>query len=122
MPLTRAVPALLALLAMAQASSAHADAGEALFKRHCAVCHSSKPGEIRAGPSLYRIIGRKVGSTPAFPYSAAMKSSGATWTAATLDGFIAAPRKAVPKTNMAFPGLADPAQRAALVAYLAKLK
>lgn len=119
----RALTLSLALgLCSAQAAKADAAAGEVLFKRHCAVCHSTKAGEILSAPSLARLVGRKSGATPGFPYSAAMKSAGVVWSPASLDAFIAAPRKTVPKTNMAFTGLPDAAKRADLIAYLATLK
>ncbi|MFN3523617.1 MAG: c-type cytochrome [Phenylobacterium sp.] len=113
-----------AVLTLAAAGGAEAGAaeGEALFKRHCAVCHSATPDEVISGPSLARLVGRKAGSARGYPYSPAMKAAGLTWSPAALDAFLAAPRKAVPKTTMAFIGLPNPAQRADLVAYLATLK
>jgi cytochrome c len=88
----------------------------------CAGCHSARPGETRLGPSLFGVTGRNAGSAPGFPYSAAMKSSGLAWKGGTLDAFLAAPAHIVPGTTMAFAGITDKAERAAVIAYLATLR
>lgn len=111
-----------ALIGLAAPAQAAPSAGEAVFEQQCAVCHSAKAGEIVNGPSLARLVGRKVGSVADYPYSPAMAQAGGLWTADRLDAFILAPRKAVPRTNMAFPGLADATRRAELIAYLSSLK
>lgn len=120
----RAGLAVGVILALTPAAPALADAraGAAVFKRDCAVCHSARRNEIVVGPSLAGVVGRRAGAAAAFPYSAAMKASGAVWNAESLETFIAAPRKAIPRTNMASPGVADPGQRRDLVAYLTTLK
>jgi cytochrome c len=58
---------------------------------------------------------------PGFAYSAANRQSGLTWDPATLDRYLTSPRQVVPGTLMTFAGLHDPAQRAAVIAYLATL-
>ncbi len=70
------------------------------------------------GPDHAGLFGRKAGSLPDYDYSAAMRASGLTWDAATLDRFLANPRGIVPGTKMGFAGIADPDERADLVAYL----
>jgi cytochrome c2 len=49
-----------------------------------------------------------------------MKRSGVTWTAQTLDEFIADPQKRIPGNRMPYSGLTDAAARADLIAYLEK--
>lgn len=89
----------------------------------CAVCHSTTKGAPSGmGPNLRGVIGRKAGSLPGFNYSAAMKNSGLKWTPAELDAFLAAPRKKVPGTIMAFPGIGDAAKRKQIIDYLSTLK
>ena len=89
----------------------------------CAACHTmSKDGANGMGPNLRGIVGRKAGTLASFKYSAAMTKSGITWSAAELDAFLAAPRKRVPNTSMAFFGLADAAKRKAIISYLSSLK
>ncbi len=98
-----------------------AAAGEKVFKANCSVCHSPQPGRNLVGPSLFSVVNRHSGVIPGFHYSDANKNSGLTWTVATLDSYIAAPRQIVPGTRMTFPGLKNAQQRADLIAYLATL-
>ena len=102
---------------------AHADGdpakGEAKFQE-CAACHKLEAGVNNVGPSLHGIIGRKAGEISDFRYSPAIKRSGITWTPDTLDAFIKEPQALVPANRMPYAGLADPAARADLIAYLQK--
>lgn len=114
---------LLATLAAATPVAAQTPAaGAKLFASKCGVCHYApdKPDEQpRMGPSMKGIVGRKAGSLASFTrYSKAMKAYGKPWNEAALDRFIANPRTEVPGTNMAFVGLKNPGERAAIVAYL----
>lgn len=108
-----------ALVAAAAAAQDGADAarGEKHFEE-CASCHSVAAGEHGVGPSLHGIINRKAASIDDFRYSPAMRKSDVTWTAETLETFIADPQKLVPANRMAYAGLTDAAQRADLIAYL----
>ncbi|WP_342240135.1 c-type cytochrome [Inquilinus sp. OTU3971] len=120
--MTLARPALLlafaALLgAPLPAAAQDAAAGERAFRTRCATCHSVEPGQNRAGPSLAGIVGRKAGSVEGARYSQALRDSGVTWDARSLDGFLADPRGTVPGTSMTV-RLTDAAQRAAIIAYL----
>jgi cytochrome c len=103
----------------ASLSSARADSpGEVVFKKNCAICHTTEAGKNKIGPSLAGIVGRKAGSVPNFNYSEANKNSGVTWDDATLDTYLTDPRKFVPGTKMVFPGLKNADDRKALIAYL----
>lgn len=93
--------------------------GPANAVARCVACHSfDKGGAKRAGPNLHAILGQVAGTQPGVTYSSAMKESGITWTAETLDAFIAAPDKVVPGNRMSFPGESDPATRKAIIAYM----
>lgn len=62
-------------------------------------------------------------SIPAFAdCSMALKGSGKTWTAQSLDAYITNPKAAVPGGTMKYDGLADAKARADLIAYLASQK
>ncbi|RQO67109.1 hypothetical protein DBR44_17635 [Aquitalea sp. FJL05] len=87
----------------------------------CAACHSVN-GSNGVGPSLKGIIGRKVGSSPGFRYSRAMKTLGKSWDKALLSAYLANPQQAVPGNVMPFAGVPDAGQRAAIVNYLATLQ
>ena len=96
-------------------------AGKAAFA-NCAACHSVQQGGASGvGPNLYGVVGRAAGSLEGFTYSEAMAGSGTTWDSAALDRYLADPSAAVPGTSMVAGAVADPDQRAAIIAYLASL-
>ena len=62
------------------------DNGARQFARKCSVCHSLEAdGKRRAGPSLYRIFGRRAGTFSGYPYSAALARTELVWNEATID-------------------------------------
>jgi cytochrome c len=98
--------------------AADAEAGQAVFKTQCGICHSPLAGKNMIGPSLFGIVGRKSGSVDGFRYSAANKNAAITWNADVLDKYLTAPREVVPGTTMTYAGLKDARKRADLIAYL----
>ena len=114
---------LVAAVAVLAAGAARADGdaarGEKRFEA-CATCHSTERGVNNVGPSLFGVLGRKAGEIADFRYSPAMRTSGITWTAQTLDKFVADPQQEVPGNRMPFAGMPDPGDRADLIAYLQK--
>jgi cytochrome c len=93
-------------------------AGEAVFKR-CVACHTLDPsGRNGIGPDLWGVVGRAVATQPGFAYSAAMKAKGGVWDEAALDAYLTSPMRTVPGGKMAFAGLPNAADRAAVIAYL----
>lgn len=119
---TTSLAILVALSAAGSAQAADVQAGQAVFKSQCGICHSVQQGRNLNGPSLDGIVGRKAGTASGFGYSAANRNSGLTWDAVTLDRYLIAPRQAVPGTLMSYQGLKDPDKRTNLIAYLATLK
>ncbi|WP_144109750.1 c-type cytochrome [Paraburkholderia sp. BCC1886] len=87
------------------------------FER-CAACHSVTPGESRVGPSLGDVIGRHAGTGEGFRYSPAMRRSGIVWNEQTLDLFLKDPQQAVPGNRMAFSGVDNAEDRAAIIDFL----
>jgi len=100
-------------------SAGDADEGADVFDSYCGDCHSVSPRGInKKGPTLYRIVGRRAGTEPAFRYSAQMAGSGIVWSPDRLAAYLANPRAVVPQGIMKFKGLPRPADRANVIAYL----
>ena len=93
--------------------------GKKVF-RTCSACHAvdaNAPHGI--GPSLWAVIGRTVASAEGFDrYSPAMRSFGGAWSPERLDRYLHRPMNEVEGTTMVFPGLASPADRADVIAWL----
>lgn len=84
----------------------------------CRACHTVVMGQRSGlGPNLNGVVGRPAASQPDFKYSPALKNAQLRWDEKTLNEFLAAPAKKVPGTRMVI-GMADPAKRAAIIAYL----
>jgi cytochrome c len=100
-----------------------ASAGErpAAFAQ-CAACHAVEKGKHGVGPSLAGIMGTKAGDVAGFAFSDAMKASGVTWDEASLDTWLTNPAKMIPGTKMVYAGMADPADRKAVIDYIKTLK
>ena len=111
----------LALPAAPASASGDAAAGKQIFNAQCAMCHAVLPGSSGIGPSLAGVYGQPAASQPDYDYSPALKNAHLTWTAASLDKFLASPQAAVPGTKMPFAGLPDATQRADVIAFLAAL-
>jgi cytochrome c len=110
--------ASLIVTAVAARAQTPVDRGAELFKA-CAACHSiEKDGEVMVGPNLWGVYGAKAAAKDDFAYSLELKEAGLTWTDANLDRWLAGPSKFVPGSIMGFPGLKDPADRVAVIAFL----
>ncbi len=93
--------------------------GQRMFQM-CAGCHGLAEGEFSpGGPSLYGVAGRNVGSIDGFPYTQAMANKPEVWSVEHMNTFIAAPQSVYPGTSMAYTGLNNPEDRAALIAFIA---
>ena len=121
---------LLALAALLAAPAAYADAngdaanGKELFMASgCPACHGvTKEDNSKVGPNLVGVVGRQAGTTQSLlGPSENLKKYGVIWNADTLDEFLANPDAKVPGTPMSA-ALADPQQRADVIAYLTTLK
>ena len=113
---------LLPLLAASPAVAAPED-GARLFEP-CRACHSLDPAaQGLPGPNLSGLIGRKVGSDPAFDYSPVLRTArdqGLLWDSGRLDAFLADPARMFPGLWMSMRGIEDAAERQALVRFLAQ--
>lgn len=92
--------------------------GRLLFIQ-CRACHDLQPSAVaKVGPNLVGIMGQRAGQVQGFTYSAALSSSKIVWDKATLDRWIEKPGAVVPGNIMAFAGIANAADRAALIKYI----
>jgi cytochrome c len=110
------------LLATLPAWAGDAGRGEVLFQVHCYACHSVDSGQNGLpGPNLFKVLGRRAAALPAFDYSPALREAGKRgliWTVDQTARLIANPEAFLPGTEMTFPGLDSPAERADIVAFL----
>ena len=71
------------------------------------------------GPALGGLPGQNIASSEGFAYSGALSSKATIkWTDGNLDKWLTAPAKFAPGNSMAFAGIANPTQRADIIAYL----
>lgn len=93
--------------------------GERLFKT-CIACHTIRLDDgHKAGPTLYKLFGRKAGSHPGYRYSKALEDSHLVWTEETIDQlFDLGPEHLLPGTKMPLQRMPDPKDRADLIAFL----
>ncbi|MFM9844900.1 MAG: c-type cytochrome [Dongiaceae bacterium] len=91
----------------------------ARISRQCAICHSfDAGGPVKIGPPLWNIIGAKKASQAGFVYTEALRAIGGEWSYEDLDKFLTAPGSYAPGSKMTFPGMARPADRAAVILWL----
>lgn len=99
--------------------------GERAYRK-CYSCHALEPGKNDlTGPTLHNIVGRRVAAEPDFEYSPALRALAAReprWTKQLLDRLAADPEGLVPGTSMTFHGIADDAEREALITYLERVR
>lgn len=91
--------------------------------RKCASCHAVGPGaQHKNGPHLNELFGRAAGELNDYNfYSKPMRRAGAdglVWNRESLDVFLENPKALVSRTRMQFRGVADPTDRADLIAFL----
>lgn len=100
---------------------AAADPGEgpALFRK-CSACHKVEKGENGAGPYLFNVVGRPVGTAEGFSaYSGALSEAADVWTPENLNAFLENPKGFASGTTMNFAGFKDIEDRANIIAWLA---
>ena len=97
------------------------DHGAQVF-RACVACHTLTPDEgEKAGPSLHRLFGRKVGSLPGYNFSDALKNMDIVWTPETVSKmFEVGPMAYTPGTKMPEQKIGSAEDRKALMDFLGK--
>ena len=102
-------------------AEADIEKGKTVAKK-CVSCHSFDKGQAaKVGPNLFDVYGGPHAHMQGFAYSDAMKKKDGPWTAEDLDAFLTKPATYVPGTKMAFAGLPNGKERAAVIKYLNSL-
>ncbi len=89
--------------------------GAKLYQAKCGSCHSIATNKI--GPAHKGVFGRRAAMVAGYNYSPALRAAQITWDAKTLDQWLQGPQKLVRGSKM-YLVVQDPAQRAAIIAYL----
>lgn len=95
------------------------DRGAQVF-RACIACHALRPEDgVRAGPSLHKVMGRKIGTLPGYIYSPAFGDLDIVWTKETIARlFEIGPHAFTPGTKMPEQTVNRVEDRRALVDFL----
>jgi hypothetical protein len=119
----RSALALTLAVSIAPAFAADPNAGKALFRQQCALCHSAEPNDNGGaqGPNLDGVFERRAASNSAFSYTKALQDSHLTWDEATLDHFLKSPTAAVPGTAMVI-AVPQETDRQSIIAYFQAVK
>lgn len=94
--------------------SAEQESGREIYNVQCGICHA---GNTITAPTLHGLIGRRVASIP-HQHSPVFREADFIWTEEILDAYIEDPQGMMPGNWMAHYGIADPAERRALIAFI----
>ncbi len=76
--------------------------GEQTWQQYCAFCHTAQEGQADiAGPNLFELFKRKVGSKPGFDYSQALNEAEQQWTPELFARYVRKPGDVFPGNTMA---------------------
>ena len=111
-------PSIIALLAALTASPSLAADGARTFATVCRGCHAEASTPM--APTLKGVFAAKVAGRADFKDSPALTAKAGVWTAERLDAFLKSPAAFAPGTRMMI-SVSNPADRAAVIAYLQTL-
>lgn len=96
--------------------------GQDLYQGRCSNCHSNKPDLSSLAPTLHGLMGRKAGGVEGFPYSEKISRLELVWSKETFEAWIGSQSLDSALLRMRHLGVQDPADQAALTAYIETLK
>lgn len=112
------VPAWPGVPEPAAPASCDRERGERVFTK-CAICHAREaalPSPV--GPNLAGVVGRQSATLAQFKYTKVLRELRQRWTPELIDRFLIDPQAFAPGTAMAFTGLKDADDRAAVICLL----
>ncbi len=99
-------------------ASADPAKGAEVFKK-CGSCHNAAEGGANGiGPNLWGILGKPIAKHAGFAYSDVLMAKGGNWDFTAMNEWLINPRKFASGTKMSFAGLANPQDRADVIAWL----
>ena len=113
------ISALAPVLLTLSSTPALAADGAKTFLLQCKSCHGAK--STLMGPALGGVAGAKIAGRADFAYSTGLKAKAGVWSDANLEAYLAAPTRFAPGSRMP-QGVANPADRTAVIGYLKTLK
>jgi cytochrome c2 len=93
--------------------------GRAAFQSRCSACHALAEGSADlAGPALFGMFARKVGTKPDFDFSPTLKKAGFKWSPARLAAWLADPKGYLPNNIMLIPEAVPERDRVNMISFM----
>ena len=103
-------------------AKASLDAGKKFVTKNCSACHSFElPIKNKVGPSLAKIMNRKVGSLEEYRYSKTLKDNSSEWSYKNLYLFLENPKAWAPGTKMSYRGISKQTDLINVLKYLSNV-
>ena len=82
--------------------------GKSFVNKNCATCHDfNMPIKNKIGPSLAKVLNRKIGGLSDYKYSKTLLSIEKEWSLINLYYFLEKPKEWAPGTKMSYRGISD---------------
>ena len=93
--------------------------GKSFVNKNCASCHDFNiPIKNKIGPSLAKVLNRKIGNLSDYKYSQALLSIEKEWNLINLYYFLEKPKEWAPGTKMSYRGISDSTKLLNTIKYL----
>ena len=93
--------------------------GKSFVNKNCATCHDfNMPIKNKIGPSLAKVLNRKVGSLSDYKYSKVLLNLEKEWSLTNLYYFLEKPKEWAPGTKMSYRGISDTTKLINTIKYL----